>query len=151
MNDTDNINCDNAELVGEQIQQKLDGTCFEGCTVKRKYQVRTLACLRKGVHVEDEEIHVQPDVLFSRLVLLVKKKEDQVNHIKYEMTPESAALFINGMMRKPVKSKLRNHLLSLVDGVDNPYSGVCVVDGGYLIYQTSWLPSSTYDQIAEIM
>ena len=64
------------------------------------------------------------------------------------MTPEPAALFINGMMRKPVKSKLRNHLLSLVDGVDNPYSGVCVVDGGYLMHQTSWLLSSTYDQIA---
>ena len=66
------------------------------------------------------------------------------------MTPEPAALFINGMMRKPVKSKLRNHLLSLVDGVDNPYLGVCVVDGGYLIHQTLWLPSSTYDQIASM-
>ena len=134
VNDTDNINCDNAELVGEQIQQKLDGTCFEGCTVKRKDQVRTLACLRKGVHVEDEEIHVQPDVLFSRLVLLVKQKEEQINYFEYELNPEPAALFINGMMRKPVKSKLRNHLLSLVDGVDNPYSGVCVVDGGYLVH-----------------
>ena len=82
--------------------------------------MRTLACLRKGVHVEDEEIHVQPDVLFSRLVLLVKQKEDQVNYFEYEMTPEPAALFIDGMMCKPVKSKLRNHLLSLVDGVDNP-------------------------------
>ena len=64
------------------------------------------------------------------------------------MTPEPATLFINGMMRKPVKSKLHNHLLSLVDGVDNPCSGVCVVDGGCLIHQTSWLLSSTYDQIA---
>ena len=41
----DNINCDAAEVVGQMIQKKLDGVCFEKATIRRSDQVRTLECL----------------------------------------------------------------------------------------------------------
>ena len=36
----DNINCDYAEVVGQMIQKKLDGVCFEVATTGRSDQVR---------------------------------------------------------------------------------------------------------------
>ena len=39
---SENINCDNAEAVGEAIQNALDNVCIEDAVIPRKAQVRTL-------------------------------------------------------------------------------------------------------------
>ena len=36
---TDKINCDNAVEIGEMIQEKLDGVCFEDAVIKQKSKV----------------------------------------------------------------------------------------------------------------
>ena len=46
---SDDINCDNAEAVGEVIQNALHNKCIEDAVIPRKAQVRTLQLLRLGV------------------------------------------------------------------------------------------------------
>ena len=38
-----NINCDDAENVGPQMQRKLDGVCFKEISMKRNDHIRSLA------------------------------------------------------------------------------------------------------------
>ena len=63
---SDNINCDDAEAVGQMIQEKLDGVCFQKATIRRSDQVRTLECLQVGVKLDKTVIHIDPLILFTR-------------------------------------------------------------------------------------
>ena len=74
--ENDNINCDDAENVGYQLQKKLDGVCFEQVTMKRSEQIRSLACLQDAVKVDNEQVHINPLVLFGRLTTLAQRQED---------------------------------------------------------------------------
>ncbi|CAM1308181.1 Uncharacterised protein at_DN2294 [Pycnogonum litorale] len=106
------INCDDAEVVGQMIQKKLDGVCFEVVTI-RSDQVRTLESLQVGVKVDKTVIHIDPLILFTRATLLLERQdqEEQINNFKFEFTPEPSALFKNDSMRKTQKSELRNSII----------------------------------------
>ena len=58
------------------------------------------------------------------------------------------ASFVNGKMRKAAKHKLRNHLLKLDNSLQDPCPVVYVIDGGDLLYHTSWNRQSTYEEVA---
>lgn len=105
--ESDNINCDDAEVVGQMIQKKLDGVCFEVATIRRSDQVRILECLQVGVKVDKTVIHIDPLILFTRASLLLERQdqEEQINNFKFEFTPEPSALFKDGSMRKTRKSE----------------------------------------------
>ena len=99
--ESDNIICDNAEVVGQMIQKKLDGVCFEVATI-RSDQVRILECLQVGVKVDKTVIHIDPLILFTHATLLLERQdqEEQINNFKFEFIPEPSALFKNGCMKK---------------------------------------------------
>ena len=129
----DKINCDDVENVGHLIQRKLDNVCFEGATVKRTDQVRTLARLQTGIKVNNEPVHIDPLVLFCRLTVLVQRQDDVVVQFQYELTSEPTGLFKNGLMKKPTKSVLRNHLTK--DQIPSTVvTKSCVLDGGALLH-----------------
>ena len=74
--DGDNINCNNAENVGLQMQRKLDGICFEDISVKRNDQIRSLECLQDNVKVDNEKVQTDLLVLFGRLTALAQWQDD---------------------------------------------------------------------------
>ena len=145
----DNINCDKAELVGKAIQTKLDGAPIFNCTIKRKDQIRTLSCLKDSVKIGEETVNVKPEVLFNRLSLLVQKENERTQYFQHELTPDPASLFRDGKMRKPAKSVLRNHLLQTGGKIECPLTEVAVIDGGDLLYHTSWNSQHTYSEIVQ--
>ena len=148
-NDTDNINCDQAEFIGQAIQQKLNDVSIEDSTIRRKDQVRTLVCLRTAVPVDkNEKVFINPLVLFSRLTTLLKQEEKKCDQFAFELTPDPTSLFKDGKMRKPVKSTLRNHVLKF-DLKENkrPGADVCVVDGGMLLHNMPWFLQCTYNDL----
>ena len=104
--EADQINCDDAEKVRKAIQKQLDEISFLKAKIKRKDQVRTLECLKAGVQVGNEKIHVDPMLLFSRLLVLVERAEDMRECFEYELTSTPTSLFENELMRKPNKSVL---------------------------------------------
>ena len=146
--ETDNINCDDVEKVGKRIQETLGDTNVSSATIKRKDQVRTLACLQNGVRIRNNTVYIKPDMLFSRMSILVNNQNERTHFFDYELTPEPSALFVNGKMRKAAKHKLRNHLLKLDDSLPDPCPDVYVIDGGDLLYHTSWNRQSTFEEVA---
>ena len=67
----DNINWDEAEIVREAIQTKLNGAEILSCTIQCKDQVCTISCLEDPLKIGNETIYVKFEVLFKRLTLLV--------------------------------------------------------------------------------
>ena len=146
--EVDKINCDNVEKVGFQIQQTLENQKVSSSSIKRKDEVRTLACLQNEIKINDNTVYIKPDILFGRMSVLVRNYEERTNFFDYELTPEPTTLFVHGKMRKPTKHKSRNHLLKAINSLPDPHADVSVIDGGDLLYHTSWKYQSTYEEIA---
>lgn len=70
----DNINCDEAETVGNSTQVKLDCKIVGNCSIKRKGQVRTFSCLQPATALEKETVHINQVILFNRLIMLIKRE-----------------------------------------------------------------------------
>ena len=81
------------------------------------------------------------------MTLKVQNEDERAEYFKYPLTPEPASLFLDGKMRKANKHSLRNHLLKIDDGLTNPNCTVSVIDGGHLLYQTSWVNCGTYKDV----
>ena len=143
----DQINCDDAEQVGKAIQRQLDEVPFSRAKIKRKDQIRTLEYLKNGVQFQKDKIHVDPMLLFTRLLVLVERDDDMKACFKYELTPIPASLFEHGMMRKPNKSALGRAIKQYVSAVTPPVSSFRVLDGGALLHKVKWPPKSTYEII----
>ena len=72
----DNINCDTNDEIGKSVQKTLDNVNVLECSLKRSMQVHTLVELEKGMKTDGENNHVDPNALFSRLVILLEKQKD---------------------------------------------------------------------------
>lgn len=62
-----NVNVHNAKTVGEQILVSMEGQKVTDYTFKRSRQAITMAA-KASVKIRDEEVHVDPQLLFQRLV-----------------------------------------------------------------------------------
>ena len=140
----DGINCDEAEKIGQAIQNQLDGISITEATVKKKDQIKTLELLKMGVEIDKEKIHVDSMLLFSRLLLLIERGEKIREYFRFERTAFPTSLFKNGMMRKTNKSKLAKALKKSVSS--NSYQAnqsFHVLDGGALLHKAKWLPNTS--------
>ena len=52
----DDVKCDEAEMIGSQIQQSLDNLSWNNATVKRSLKAVTLASLKPSVKINDERL-----------------------------------------------------------------------------------------------
>ena len=90
--DDDCINCDRAEEIGKGIQLTLDGVSVAEATVKRSHQVRTLENLQKGIIIDKQTEHIDPMILFQRLILIVQKESDMLPYFSFELPPIPTSL-----------------------------------------------------------
>ena len=104
------INCDEAEEIGQAIQDQFDDISITKAAIKKKDQIKTLESLKMGVEIDKEKIHVDPMLLFSRLLALIEREEEIREYFRFELTAFPISLFQNGMMRKANKSKLAKAL-----------------------------------------
>ena len=63
----DNINCDDAESIGQAMQTTLYGAQSFNCMIT----VRILSYLQEFVKIGNDIVHIMPEVLFNRLTYLV--------------------------------------------------------------------------------
>ena len=105
-NEKNCINCDIAEDIGIIMQKKMDKKSYTEIYFKRTDQIRTLENIRKGTRIADDTIHIDPMLLFSRLLIQVERSEDIQSLFAYELAPIPTALFKDNMMRKGKKSSL---------------------------------------------
>ena len=83
----DGINCDDAENVGYALQKKLDLKTVDQVKMETTRKVKSLIKLSQGIKVDDQEIHIDPTVLFLRILLLIERSEDPTSYFDYELTP----------------------------------------------------------------
>ena len=49
--------------------------------------VKTLENLKSGIIIEKETIHIDPMVLFARLMLILQREADPAPYFSYELSP----------------------------------------------------------------
>jgi len=69
----DDINCDDADLVGEKIQKNLDNVTFEEAKIRKKDRIKTLEVLQPGVTVGAKTVNIDPLILFTRLTAIIQR------------------------------------------------------------------------------
>ena len=106
----DTVNCDTAESIGSKNQESLDNVSLSAASIKRSEKAITLASLKPSVKIKNDDVIIDPLVLFSRLIVLIQRTTDICGYFAYELAPVPTALFKDNMMRKPNKSSLAKAL-----------------------------------------
>ena len=147
----DNVNCDEAEIIGARIQDSLDNLKFSEAKFKRKDQFVSLASFTRSISIGGKnQICVNPTLLFTRLAAIAEREENVEQYFDFELTNQPQSLFKNELMRKPDKAALRNILLTdetakSADKIEGKY----VLDGGALLHRVHWRKRMKFSEIAE--
>ena len=110
-------------------------------------QVRTHVELAKDVKSEGENVHVNPNALFLRLVTLLERQEDVTWFFKSELTPFPNSLFKSFQMSKTNKAVLKHYLTSYIQESQPAPHMMFVLDGGAVLQRVKWLPKVTYNDV----
>ena len=145
----DGVNCDKTEQVGEKIQKQLDNVTITEASIKRNDKIRSLDHLYPGIQIDKQKAHINPTLLFSRLIAIVQREEDMSPYFEYELTTIPTSLFKDNALRKPVKALLAKALTTAVQPSEREKQAVHVLDGGALIHRIKWLKKATYKAIAK--
>lgn len=145
---TEDVNCDNALSVGTASMKAMEGKLFSDIHLQRRNSVKSLENVAKTMKVRDEEICINPNQLFHRLVCIVRSEEDLACYLKYELAARPPALFDDCSFRKGNKSSFIPVLQALAPcECTLPSQSTYVVDGGYLLHHVVWQRPATYSQI----
>lgn len=144
----DNVTCDIADEIGFQIQEKWNDLKFSEISLKKKDRVKTLAHLSNSCVIGNEQLHVDANRLFHRLVILGERSLDITVYFRYELTQYPTSLFCNGLMRKPDKPSLYKRYTADIMSSQFPRGSVFVVDGGCLLHKVKWVKGYTFEQLS---
>ena len=153
----DRVNAADAKKVGKAIVDTMEGMDALTYTFKRNRQVVTMAH-KLSVKVDDGTIHVDPQLLFQRLILVAGRVVDNVEDIfKYELCAYPAALFdASGFLREANKPPLADAIWAVAHGDDTPVlcedesaSMTYVLDGGSLLQRLPWQKEVTFDDLCQ--
>ena len=96
-------------------------------------------------------ISIDPNILFSRLLILSQRDGDIKPIFQYELAPVPTALFEDSFMRKSNKAQLIHALFGknyqLVDQESIIATDENIVDGGSLLRQISWPEKATFSDV----
>ena len=113
------------ERIGAKIQTKLDNVSIPDATIKRSEQIRSLEHLCPGILVEKQKIHINPTLLFTRLIALVQREKQMRPYFDYGLTAIPTSLFKDSVMRKPAKAQLAK-LLQMMSNQHSTISKLCM-------------------------
>lgn len=147
--DKDCVTSDCAEEIGLKIQESWDGKQFTGITYQRSKKIKTLADIQNTCKVAGEQIIIDFNSLFHRLIVMAERSGDIKTYFAYELTQYPTSLFKDGFMRKPVKPDLYKDFAKGLLSESLPTSIQFVIDGGYLLHKVRWLKRVTLGEILQ--
>ena len=120
-------------------------------TFQRKDQATTFLKANSSVRVGEDQVQIDPDLLFQRLIIIPKSAEEKEQVFQFELCPHPPSLFDNTLMlREAQKSVLGDALWSKLETGNTEPSGEVqyVLDGGSLLQRIPWPRGSpTYREI----
>ena len=144
------VNCDDALSVGEASMKAMEGKRFSEIHLQRRNNVRSLASVTKAVKVRGEDVCINPNQLFHRIVCIVRSEEELAEYLTYELAACPPALFDDCSLRKGNKSSIVTVLDGLApSGSHPPSEAVYTIDGGHLLHRVVWQQRPTYGHICE--
>ena len=101
------VNCDETEIIGSKIQERLDKVNFIDVHIKKKDQFVSLGDLARSFKADGKNsVSVNPTLLFTRLAAIAQREDDVEQYFAYYLTHEPMALFKNEFMKKSDKAAL---------------------------------------------
>ena len=79
------VNCDDALSVGEASMKAMEGKQFSEIHLQRMNYLRSLASVTKAVKVRGEDVCINPNQLFHRIVCIVRSEEELAEYLIYEL------------------------------------------------------------------
>ena len=146
----DCVTSDCAEEIGSAIQESWNGKRFTEITYHRSKKVKTLADLSNTCKISGEQVVIDVNSLFHRLVVLAERSTDLKTYFAFELTQYPTSLFKDGFMRKPVKPDLYKGFTKGLTADTLPTSIQFVVDGGYLLHKVRWAKGLSISQILQM-
>ncbi|WAR13570.1 hypothetical protein MAR_027750 [Mya arenaria] len=148
----ENVNVDTAKRIGEAILKEMEGKTVASHSFKRSSKAVTLGT-KNAVKIGDEEIYVDPQLLFQRLLTVSDASLDNPFEVfKYELSAVPAALFdSSGLMREAQKPSLANAIweLGVCGGEILTENVMYVLDGGSLLHRIPWKHGDTFQEICQ--
>ena len=68
------VMCDKTEEIGWKLQKQVDNIGVLKASIKRSEQVKSLEHLYLEVQVDKQKVHINPTLLFSRLIAIVQRE-----------------------------------------------------------------------------
>ena len=117
----------------------------------RKNQIVTLG-IKSSVKIDGEQIHINPQLLFQRLITVVQSSDELESAFKHELCSYPSALFDSSLLLQEAdKPALADAIWKLCESdipADIPHNGIqYVLDGGALLQRIPWSCRSTYRDI----
>ena len=84
---------DCAEEIGLKIQESWDGRQFTGIGYKRSTKIKTLADIQNTCKIAGEQIIIDFNTLFHRLLIMAERSGDIKMYFAYELTQYPISLF----------------------------------------------------------
>ncbi|WAR05755.1 hypothetical protein MAR_021124 [Mya arenaria] len=142
------VNVDSAQTVGGKGLRETKKVLE--VSFKRSIQAVTLG-FKTYLKVDGEEISVDPQLIFQRLVTVSDNTLDDTGYIfRYELRAYQSALFdASGLLREAHKSQLAHAIWDKGRcGTDNIQSGIStVLDGGSLLQRLPWKNRASYNSM----
>lgn len=147
----DVVNAERAKEVGDKILKDMEGKNVEQHSFTKKSQVITLSN-SKTIRIKDEVMHIDPQLLFQRLVSVGMQNENLSEVFQYELCSYPPALFEDKFTpRLANKASLADALWKLMPpDMAVPTTDVqFILDGGALLHRIPWNRGLTYDEICQ--
>ena len=81
--------------MGLKPQVDFDGKCIEDDIIKRNSKIKTFQDLLPTTKIGEKNVYISPTILFSRLTASSNFVDEIKENILFELTPETASLFVN--------------------------------------------------------
>lgn len=144
----DGVDCDKAEEIGNKVQRQWDQMSFADITLKKSDQIKTMAHLTNTCSIESDQVNIDPNTLFHRLIIAGERFDSLRDCFHYELTPYPMSLFKAGLMRKPDKGRLYKDFAKGMTDAAKPHELTYVIDGGFLLHKVRWSPTM---QVSDVL
>ena len=128
----------------------MEGKRFSDIHLQRRNNVRSLTSVTNAVKVRGEDVCINPNQLFHRIVCIVRSEEELAEYLTYELTAFPPARFDYCSLRKGNKSSIVRVLDGLAPSGSQPSSeAVYTIDCGHILHRVGWQQPAMYGQICE--
>lgn len=146
------VNAGSAKEVGDKILSGMTGKTISKHSFRKKDQVVTMSH-STAIRIRDEDVQIDPQLLFQRLVTAGMRLENMHTVFQYELCSYPPSLFENRYSpRQTQKSTLADAMWKLIPPeAPEPAERTMkyVLDGGALLHRIPWQCGVTYEEICQ--